>query len=121
MKTGPFDNLEAIEVSEEEATAIAKRAARNGRRQFVKFPVEWMDRLRATKRASTYQVALYLLHRHWRTDGRPITLSNVAVQGIGVSAFKKWRALAELERAGLIEVERRARKSPIVKLTPGSV
>ena len=100
--------------------AVLRREAKR-RRQFVKVPLDWVDRLEAAKRISTYRVALYLLRQHFRTAGRPITLSNVAMRGTGVSAWEKWRALAELEDAGLIGVERRPKKSPIVKLTPGSV
>jgi hypothetical protein len=42
----------------------------------------------------------------------------------GISRWSKWRALNELERLGLITVERRKRKSPIIRLIvedkPGS-
>jgi len=36
--------------------------------------------------------------------------------GVHMSRRVKWRALVELERRGLIEVERRHRKSPIITL-----
>jgi hypothetical protein len=99
---------------------MRRREARR-RRQFVKFPLDWADRLKAVKRISSYRVALYLLYQDFRTSGKPVTLSNVALRGAGVSARQKWPALAELERIELIEVKRRPRKSPIVKLNPSSV
>jgi hypothetical protein len=86
------------------------------RRQFVKFPWSWMDRLRTARRAVTYRIALHLLYQHWRTGGKPITLSNVALIDEGIAPGTKWRGLKELEQAGLIQIERRRRKSPIVTL-----
>jgi hypothetical protein len=100
------------------AIAAAARSFRQTapKRKFVKFPLDWIARLGTAKRISTYRVALHLLYQDWRTNGKPITLSNVALRAARVSAWEKWRALAELETGGLIEVERRPQKSPIVKI-----
>jgi hypothetical protein len=68
------------------------------------------------RRAVTSKVALYLFHRHWLTRGKPIKVSNVALDGMGVARGTKWHGLLELERAGLIRIERRSRKSPLVTL-----
>jgi hypothetical protein len=84
--------------------------------QFVKFPRAWVDRLRTARYTSTYRVALHLLFRHWKSDGRPIQLSNVALAEAGVSRDQKWRALRELECLGLIRIERRRRRSPVITL-----
>jgi hypothetical protein len=84
--------------------------------QFVKFPRVWADRLRTARYPSTYRVALHLLFRHWKSDGRPIQLSNVALAQAGVSRDQKWRALNELECLGLIRIERRRRRSPLITL-----
>ena len=46
----------------------------------------------------------------------PIKLTNIMAAEVGVSPDAKRRALDELEQAGLVEVERRARKSPLVTL-----
>jgi hypothetical protein len=86
------------------------------RKQFVRVPWTWLDRLKTARHVVTYRIAFYLLYQHWRTGGKPITLSNVALIGEGIAPGTKWRGLKELEQAGLIQVERRRRKSPIVTL-----
>jgi hypothetical protein len=91
-------------------------------KQFIRFPWSWMDRLRATNRSMTYRLALLLVYEHWRTGGRAIALSNTATKREGISSRSKWYALCELEQMGLIAVERRPRRSPLVHLlvSPGS-
>jgi hypothetical protein len=76
----------------------------------------WVDRLKEARRINTYRLALFLLHRHWKTNGNTIALSNVAIAEAGVSSREKWRALIELERPGLIVIERRRRKSPLIRV-----
>jgi hypothetical protein len=85
-------------------------------RQFVRVPWGWVQRLRTTKRVSTYQLALVLLYEHWRTGGKPIVLSNIAMQAEGLSRRSKWNALVELTELGLITIERKRRRSPRVVL-----
>ena len=41
-----------------------------------------------------------------------VTVSNKVAQAVKISARSKWEALAELERLGLIEIDRRPRRSP---------
>jgi hypothetical protein len=82
------------------------------RRQYVRFPWAWVERLQAAKRVSSYRLALLLVYEHWRTGGRAIVLSNVLSKAEGLSRRSKWNALAELEAVGLVRVERRPRRSP---------
>src|SRR5262245_59428683 len=86
------------------------------RRQFIKVPWAWAERLRKAKRVSTYRLAHMLLYEHWRRGGQVVQLSNVAAKCEGLTRRSKWRALSELERLGLVEVERRPRKSPRIAL-----
>jgi hypothetical protein len=86
------------------------------RREFVRVPWGWVEHLREAKRISTYRLALVLLYEHWRTGGRPIVLSNVGVRPEELTRYSKWRALAELQALGLIQVETRSRKSPRIVL-----
>ena len=82
---------------------------------FTKFPNTWRISL-AKVRADgcAYRVALYLLDRgRWREH---VTVSTVALRKLGVSRQGKQSALQQLRKAGLIEVEERPRKSPIVKV-----
>jgi hypothetical protein len=93
---------------------VAPRKKRQPANPFVQVPLWWVDRLRAAHRKSTYRVSLYLLYERWKVGGGPICLSNVAIAGAGVSSKEKWRALHELERFGLIKVERRSGRSPVI-------
>jgi hypothetical protein len=52
---------------------------------------------------------------HWKGNGAPIKLSNGMLEIDGISRQAKWRALTDLERLGLIQVERRPNRSPIVR------
>jgi hypothetical protein len=86
------------------------------RKQFVRVPWAWIDRLKDARNLSTYRVALHLLYEYWRGGGRSVVLSNSALKDAGVNRWTKWDALLELERLGLIVIERRPRKSPLVTL-----
>jgi hypothetical protein len=93
-----------------------KTATKKWRRQFVRVPWSWVERLQEAKRISTYRLALVLVYEHWRTGGRPITLSNVFTHAEGLSRRSKWRAIAELESLGLVQVKRHKRRAPRVVL-----
>jgi hypothetical protein len=59
-------------------------------------------------------VAFYLLDQaRWRER---VTLSTAALRKLGVNRDGKRSALQQLRTAGLVEVEERPRKSPIVKV-----
>jgi hypothetical protein len=104
-----------------------KKGKSEWKRYFTLFPYTWQERLQRCKAAgSAYRVALHLLYEHWRTDGQRIRLSNVAMAAAGVGSNAKWSGLLVLERAGLVQVERRPKKSPLItcllvdKHTPGT-
>jgi hypothetical protein len=84
-------------------------------RHFIQVPWAWMDRLRGAS-GQTYRVAWILLYLHWKSGGRPITLANGMLEIDGVSRFSKLCALRDLEQRGLITVERRPSKSPVIRL-----
>jgi hypothetical protein len=76
----------------------------------------WYERLRGAH-GQTYRVAWHLLYLHWKGGGRPIKLATGMLVIDGVPATSKRRALHDLERRGLIQVEPGGpRKSPIVRL-----
>jgi hypothetical protein len=83
---------------------------------FVMVPLEWMERLESAHQIATSKVALHLLHQSFK-DRRPVVrLANGVLALKGISRVQKRRALGEMEALGLISVERRPRKSPIVTL-----
>jgi hypothetical protein len=86
------------------------------RDQFIIVPMAWKDRLTGAVHASTLKLALHLLHQYWKNDGEAIGLSNIALTSAGVSRGQKWRCLRELEKLGLVQVERRKRRSPLVRV-----
>ena len=89
---------------------------RKRRGHFVRVPMAWVEKLVEARHIATYRLALHVLYRHWKGGGQPFTLSNGMVAVEGVSRWQKWRALKELERLGLVTVERRDRKSPRVEV-----
>jgi hypothetical protein len=82
-------------------------------RKFIKFPEMWRACL-ADARADgcTYRVALYLLDRACFSER--VTLGNKALEKHGVSRASKWRALQQLRAAGLVALETRRGRAPIV-------
>ena len=72
------------------------------RQHFVKVPWTWVERLAEARYVATYRLALHVLYRHWKANGKPFTLAN--------GENKKWeapsgrtkvaRVLAELEKLG---------------------
>lgn len=61
-------------------------------------------------------VWLWLLHQAWKTGKKTIIVPNGALAEYGVSRKVKYSALRQLEEAGLIIVEWRSRKTPVVTL-----
>ena len=81
--------------------------------KFTKFPKMWREQLmRVRATGCTYRVALYLLERASFTN--QLVLSTSALRKLGVSRNGKRGALQQLRQAGLIAVEERADKNPIV-------
>ena len=91
---------------------VVPRKIQKRREHFVRVPWAWIERLAKARHIATYRVALHVLYRHWKDGGKPFTLSNTAMGDQGVSRWRKWEALGELEQLGLITVERRNRQSP---------
>lgn len=111
MTDDPFADLP-------ETQAFVPRKIQKRRQHFVMVPWSWVERLKGVKSAQTYRVALLLLYMNWKGRGTPIKLANVTLETDGVSPRTKWRAVNELERLGLISVEHRSRRSPIIRLLP---
>jgi hypothetical protein len=83
--------------------------------KFIKVPNTWEVCLaRCGAEGSTYRLALYLLDRATFTELVP--LSTAALKRRGVSRASKWRALEQLRQAGLVAVEHRRGRPPLVKV-----
>jgi hypothetical protein len=99
------------------------------RRECVRVPWKWVERLQSTKRVSTWRLAMLLLYEYWhiqlpKKKGRATTsnsrdeicLSNILAQDVGLSRRSKSRSLDELEDFDLLDVKRRPQTSPRVLL-----
>jgi len=60
---------EAAELEQE-----APKPHKRWRREFVRVPWEWAERLQAAKRISSWRLAVLLLYEHWRTGGCDIAI-----------------------------------------------
>jgi hypothetical protein len=112
-------NPEKLRLTPEQQAAIgAAPKPKPKRRQqgnFVQVPNLWIEQLCAIRaHGSTYRVAMHLLHEAWRTKTRVVKLTNVALAKIGVGREGKAIALRELRKAGLISVEQRPNRNPVV-------
>jgi hypothetical protein len=95
---------------------------RKRREHFILVPMWWYEKLANPIPASrcTVLVALHVLHLHWRNYGKPFRLPNGTLKFDGIGRHSKWRGLAELERRGLIMVDRGKRKSPVIHVQIGA-
>ena len=115
----PID-IEALRIDPADPTFVPRGAGKTRgkkwEKQFILFPWSWLDRLKAAGRGATWRLALILVYEYWRTGGRTIKLTNTMAAEVGVSPGAKGRALDDLEQVGLIEVEKRPNRSPLVTL-----
>jgi hypothetical protein len=83
---------------------------------FVKVPLWWIAQ--ATKATNTGRalVCIELLYAAWKAKRSTFPLPNGRLARLGIKRETKRRALRDLERAGLIAVERPPRKTPIITL-----
>jgi hypothetical protein len=113
----PFDGLALADDQIRERLAAVPRKIAKRRKHFIMVPMTWRERLDGAT-GNTILVAFDLLYLAWRDgEGGPVKLGNGMLQHDGISRQSKWRALNELERRGLIVVERRPNRSPLVHLS----
>jgi hypothetical protein len=84
-------------------------------RDFVMVPTSWVKRLEHAQ-ACTYRLALHVLRLDWKHDGHQFRLTNEGLAAANVSRWGKYTSLRELERLGLVTVDRRFKKSPLIKV-----
>jgi hypothetical protein len=115
-KDEDWDWLKDYKTPEKTVRRLVSPPIRKRRQHFVKLPLTWVEQLANARSANIYRVAIHLHYLHWRGEGDPIKLTNGILAMGGVNRFAKWRALQELERLGLITIERRRRKAPLITL-----
>jgi hypothetical protein len=83
---------------------------------FARVPLRFaIAAARATKTPAAL-VWVYLVHASWKANSLTFPLPNGWLKEHGASREIKRRVLRDLERAGLIAVDRPPKKSPIVTL-----
>jgi hypothetical protein len=109
-----LDELKLLpEMVRDRAVGLPK-SIKKRRQQFVQVPLAWVDILSRDSRDKTLVVLSHLLHLDWKQGGGQIKLPNGFLGMIGVGRGAKWRVLNKLESVGIISIERRGRKSPII-------
>jgi hypothetical protein len=87
------------------------RAARA--EHFIKKPWMWHEKLIGAP-GQTWRLADVVLYFHWKSRGAPFKLAR-GLRGMEtMPRMTRLRALRDLERRGLVAVEWRVNKSPIV-------
>ena len=86
-------------------------------KDFVLLPMWWYERLKLPPASGrTCLIAWHLLYLDWQHHSKPFTLPNGMLEYDDISRQSKWRALGELRKRGLITVQRRPNKSPIIQV-----
>jgi hypothetical protein len=83
---------------------------------FVKVPLWWIEAAAKATRSPATLVMVELLRASWKARSPTFPLANSRLAKVGASRKVKWRVLHDLERSGLITVERPPRKAPVVTL-----
>jgi hypothetical protein len=83
---------------------------------FAVVPLQWAAKGLIAMNTPKAVVLVWLIYRSWQRKSPTFDVPNGALAGLGVSPDAKVRALRQLATAGLIKVEWRLRKSPIVTL-----
>jgi hypothetical protein len=102
----------AIETLETNAKPTPRRRAES----FAKVPLEWAARAAKATGTPRALVWVLLLRLSWQAKGKPFPFPNAALARYGVKREAKRRVLVALEAGGLVKVERRHGRSPIVTL-----
>ena len=90
------------------------------RRPFVMIPLAWVERLSMAKHRASWSIAVEILRRDLKYNGQPIPLPNGQLETkFRINRQRKWEGLRELERLGLVSIECRTGKSPLVTVIRG--
>jgi hypothetical protein len=83
---------------------------------FVKVPLWWIEAAAKATKSPRTLVLMELLHTAWKIKRSTFPLGNMKLARRGVSREVKRKVLRDLERAGLVRVDRRDRKTVVVTL-----
>jgi hypothetical protein len=110
VKQGPDPKKRMAEL-QAKAPVMRKRM-----RPFAKVYLDRAARAFAVLNCQRATVWVWLVHRVWKRQSQTVTVPNSELGKLGVNREAKRLALQQLESAGLISIDRRSRKTPIVTL-----
>jgi hypothetical protein len=84
-------------------------------RLFAQVPLASLRKLEGAS-GNTVILWVWLCHKDWQAKHKPFVLPNGRLECLGVGRHSKWRSLNDLEKRGMIAVERRPRRSPLVHI-----
>ena len=83
---------------------------------FALVPLGWAADVTAAMNTPGYMVFTLLAYLAWKSKSSTFVLSNDYLKRYGVDRDAKRRALARLEKAGVIRIERHGRHAPMATL-----
>jgi hypothetical protein len=127
--TASVFNIRELALNDEQVGSLNEMAAKRKRREgkaappardkkerVVVVPLSWRQRLKGRKHWATWDVAHHLFHLDWKAGGRPFKVTSIGLTKWGVSRGAKLVVLDRLEASGLIRVEGKEGKSPMVTI-----
>jgi hypothetical protein len=110
-----FSHGKYIEVvsADSDPPTLKSRGKNDG---FAMVPLDWAADVAEAMRAPGYMVFTLLAYLAWKTKSSTFVLSNVYLKRYGVDRDAKRRALARLEKAKVIRIERDGHHAPVVTL-----
>lgn len=101
------------------ANSTGRKQSPNARRvegEFLKGPIslDWLGRASKLPGKAPLATAIAIMFEVGRRRSPQVTLTTAILDRFGVNRKAKYRGLKQLEEAGLIEVDRRPRRNPVV-------
>ena len=106
-----------IEADFQRVVAATRTAGRRRQPLFVKVPLWWIQSATEATRTPKALVAIELLLASWRERSTTFPLPSGRLKRHGLSRATIWRALQELRQAGLLTIELRGPKAPLISFT----
>jgi hypothetical protein len=110
------DEKRFVEMQRAAANLPPRSRGKARKEVFVKVPLWWMEQVAHVTRSPQTFVCVWLLHLSWEAKSLTFPVPNGRLGKRGADRRMKRRALASLEAAGLITVDRQHGKTPIVTL-----
>jgi hypothetical protein len=111
-----LDRFRVVHSRDDASVNPPAREARDKASDFARVPLRWAADVAKATNSPGYMVFVLLAYLAWKNKGRAFILSNDRLRRYEVSREVKYRALARLEKAGVIRVQRRGLRAPLITL-----